>query len=84
MYGPHQFQLEIPLEAFEGKKIVECKSGVPHDFEMPPDVDLMAAVPSWATDGATWFVFKPESADWLNKSATVADFDAPGEPLEWS
>lgn len=75
-YGEFQFQLEIPVEAFEGKKLVERYGNV----DLPPGADIQMDHNS----GYTWFIFKPGSAEWLNKSATQAEFDKPGESAGWN
>lgn len=80
-YGQAEFQLAIPMKAFKGKKIFEVESG--GTIVMPPGVDILSfKYPG--NDPRTWLVFKDGSADWLNASATTADFDAPGEAIGWS
>ncbi|MBX7101198.1 MAG: hypothetical protein K1X89_26010 [Myxococcaceae bacterium] len=80
-YGQAEFQLALPMKAFQGKKIFEVESG--GTIVMPPGVDILSfKYPG--NDPRTWLVFKDGSADWLNKSATTADFDAPGEAIGWS
>lgn len=85
-FGPHQFQLEIPVSAFKGKKIVELDSDTmaPWDrFHMPDGVDILAVKGGYGVTGQVWLVFKPGSDEWLNKSATQADFDKPGQTDTW-
>lgn len=76
-YGKYEFQVELPLSAFEGKRIYESNGG---GKTMPEGVDILA-VP---VGDRTWFIFKPESEAWLNRSAIEADFDRAGEAVGWS
>ncbi len=75
LYGKFEFDLEIPVSAFEGKKVVEVPRAVGDGFTMPAGVDIMTV-----RHGTTvWFIFKPGSETWLNRVSTESDFDRPDE-----
>jgi hypothetical protein len=81
VYGSKEFQVQLPVKAFEGKKVYELPTGWYGDqLKMPAGVDIVAI----RQGDQSWFVFKPGSDEWLNKSATTADWDKPNEKVGWS